>query len=223
MMDTVKFFACMGLAAAFMLQAACGEDALSLAQPEVGSAAITVDYDATGLHLLEWNGVNLLEGTGGYYIIGTCTGADDEFSNVISNGSDGQTLHAPGACPGAPFSLSITGTNPMRVSIQIGPLPVAYAGLSVPFDPKQTLFESFAFSSSGYVVGCGASWSPRTGSGARFDTIPQPCTIPGHGAVGVARVTSVPDGMWAEITGSVARCSPWRRRSRCASQAPQAA
>lgn len=161
----------------------------------------TIQKDSTAIHSIVANGVNLIEANGGYYIIGTCTGEDNENHNVISKGSDGSTLHAPGNCPGAPFSISYSGTNPLRISITVGPLPVDYKGLSVPFDPHKEYFTDFSFSGSGYLVGCGNNWSPRSGSGGPYTSIPQPCTIPGHGDVGLARVTGVPDSMWAEIRG----------------------
>lgn len=160
-----------------------------------------INKDSTAIHSITVNGVNLVEANGGYYIIGTCTGADDEDHNVISRGSDGSTLHAPGTCPGAPFSISYTGTNPLRISITVGPLPVDYKGLSVPFDPHRDYFTDFSFSGSTYHVGCANSWSERSGSGGPFTSIPQPCTIPGHGNVGLARVTVDPNNMRGEIQG----------------------
>ncbi len=165
--------------------------------------AIEVQYDGTGIHYIDWNGVNIFENVGGYYIIGSCTGADTADQNVISLGSDGHTLHAPGQCPGAPFSIQFSGTNPIHVNISVGPLPVDYRSLSVPFDPTMAYFDSFLFSSSGYLVGCANTWSPRSGSGGLFSDIPQPCNIPGHGAVGLARVTDPYPGWWGEISGSV--------------------
>jgi len=176
-------------------QVTCLPDEASLVADPV------IDKDQTAIHAITVGGVNLVEANGGYYIIGTCTGADDELQNVISRGSDGSTLHAPGTCPGAPFSISYAGTNPLRVSITVGPLPVDYKGLSVPFDPHQAYFTDFRFSGSGYLVGCADTWSSRTGSGGPYTSIPQPCTIPGHGSVGLARVTAVPDGLWAQIQG----------------------
>ena len=154
--------------------------------------------DATGIQRLERFGANLFEGVGGYYIIGSCTGADDA-NNVTSQGSDGHTLRAPGSCPGAPFSLAVTGDNPYHVTISIGPLPAAYRTLSVPLDPRKDLLDAFAFAGSAYQVGCGTSFQPRSGSGAAFATIPTPCTIPNVGGVGLARVVPVPGS--GEIAG----------------------
>ena len=159
----------------------------------------TVVADGTGIQRIERYGANLLDGVGGLYLIGSCTGADDPTSNVTSQGSDGATLRAPGSCPGAPFSLTITGTNPILVSATVGPLPVPYATLSLPLDPKREYMTNFQFAGSSYEVGCGTTWSPVAGAGAAFTTIPQPCDIPGAGAVGVARVAPAPT--WGEITG----------------------
>ena len=178
---------------------ACSVDCVPSASSLVADPVIR--RDATAIHSIVVDGVNLIEANGGYYVIGTCTGADDENHNVISRGSDGATLHAPGSCPGAPFSIAYSGTNPLRVSITVGPLPVDYKGLSVPFDPHRDYFTDFGFSGSGYSVGCADGWSSRSGSGGPFTSIPQPCVIPGHGSVGLARVTGAPDGMWAEIRG----------------------
>ncbi|MFC1888785.1 hypothetical protein ACFL4G_03405 [Thermodesulfobacteriota bacterium] len=171
----------------------------------ISGCTFDVSYDATGIHSIVWDGVDILEGVGGYYIIGTCTGEDIQNQTVISLGSDGQTLHAPGVCPGAPFSIDFSGDNPLHVNIQIGPLPVDYRGLSVPFDPKMDYFDDFLFSGEGYLVGCANTWSPRSGSGGPFSSIPQPCVIPGHGNVGLARVTDPGPGWWGEISGSVVR------------------
>ncbi|NOZ84849.1 MAG: hypothetical protein GXP49_01025 [Deltaproteobacteria bacterium] len=183
--------------------AACGPGPGADVSSTRRAALNSIQYDGTGIHSIVWNGVNILEGVGGYYVIGSCTGADSEDQNVISLGSDGKTLHAPGVCPGAPFSIQLTGNNPVHAKITVGPLPVDYRSLSVPFDPTMAYFDRFRISSSGYLVGCANTWSPRSGSGGPFSDIPQPCTIPGHGAVGVARVTKVGPGWWGEISGSV--------------------
>ncbi len=176
-------------------QVDCHAEELSLVENPV------IDKDSTAIHAITVDGVNLVEDNGGYYVIGTCTGADDEHHNVISRGSDGSTLHAPGDCPGAPFSISYSGTNPLEISITVGPLPVDYRGLSVPFDPHRDYFADFSFSGSEYYVGCGDNWSEVSGAGAAFSSIPQPCTIPGHGDVGLARFTEVMDGTRGEIRG----------------------
>ncbi len=153
---------------------------------------------------LEWNGVDLFGGTGGYYVIGSCTGADDPNNNVVSSPSDGRTMHAPGSCPGAPFEMRVTGNNPIRVSITVGPLPADYQTLSVPMDLDKGKFDRFAFNGSGYEVGCAGTWSQRSGSGGTYASIPQPCVIPGHGNVGAARVVGVPAGRTGEATGPFA-------------------
>ena len=163
---------------------------------------LRVIADSTGIQALEWRGTNLFEGVGGYYVIGSCTGADDA-NNVTTQGSDGHTMRSPGACAGAPFRMTITGTHPIVVSIEVGPLPVDYRSLSVPLDPTKAYFATFAFDGTSYEVGCALSWSGRSGASARFDSIPTPCVIPGVGGVGVARVRPPPS--WGEISGPVAR------------------
>ncbi|MBW2702036.1 MAG: hypothetical protein JRF33_14565 [Deltaproteobacteria bacterium] len=200
----IRFVTCCSLMAVLFSFGACGTesgpeetDTTSLAQ------GLSVQYDATGIHSIDWEGTDVLAGVGGYYIIGSCTGADDENQNVISLGSDGHTLHSPGVCPGAPFSMQFSGTNPILVNISVGPLPVDYRALSVPFDPTMAYFDSFLISSSGYLVGCANTWTAVSGSGGLFSSIPQPCIIPGHGAVGIARISDPPPGWWGEISGSV--------------------
>lgn len=197
--------------AAAGLDARSGEDAgapdAGDELPEVGPDAAALERlaivaDGTGIQRLEWDGVDLFQGVGGYYVIGSCSGADDAGSNVVSQGSDGRTLSAPGDCPGAPFSMTIEGLHPIRVSIEVGPLPVDYRTLSVPLDPTKPAFDAFAFDGDRYEVGCALSWKERAGSGARFDSIPLPCEIPDLGGVGVARVR--PLGAWGEITGRFA-------------------
>lgn len=165
---------------------------------------ITFQRDATGMPSIVIGGVNLLGGTGAYYIIGSCTGADDPGQNVISTGATGGVLRAPGRCPGAPFRVTTTLTSPrsVHVSLQVGPLPVDYRTLSVPLDARKTFFTTLRTASSAYEVGCGLSWTPRAGSEARFDAIPTPCEIPGFGFVGAARVVPLP--MWGEIQGPYA-------------------
>ncbi|MFN3197214.1 MAG: DUF4214 domain-containing protein [Bradymonadia bacterium] len=196
------------MAALMAALAACGEGEFD-AKPEAVALDTTAVHlesvqDATGIHSIFADGVDLFANVGGYYIIGSCGGPDDPGENVVSLGGDGRTLHAPGGCPGAPYRLTIEGDNPKRVTLEVGPMPVDYATLSVPLDPVRTLFTEFRISGDRYEVGCGASWDRRRGNGGAFDSIPQPCHIPNHGPVGAAR-TQVGPGYWAEISGPVAR------------------
>jgi len=200
----IRFVSCCSLVAVLFSLGACGieTDPAERATAKLAQA-LDVQYDSTGIHSIDWEGTDILAGVGGYYIIGSCTGADDQNQNVISLGSDGQTLHSPGVCPGAPFSIQFSGTNPIQVSISVGPLPVDYRALSVPFDPTMAYFDNFLISTSGYLVGCANTWTPVSGSGGPFTSIPQPCVIPGHGAVGLARISDPGPGWWGEISGSV--------------------
>jgi hypothetical protein len=180
-------------------QAHDAQASLDAASSADAQTSWVIAADSTGIQHIYRNGADLFEGVGGYYIIGSCTGADNS-DNVTSQGSDGHTLLAPGACPGAPFQMTISaaGTT-IHVSIEIGPLPADYATLSVPFDPVLEYFDTFEFDGSSYEVGCANSFSPRSGSGGTFDSIPTPCQIPGVGGVGVARVAPAP--AWGEISG----------------------
>lgn len=189
----------MGIAYLALVAAACGPHTSAI---EDEGRELVAHHDPTGIHRLEVDGVNLFEGVGGYYIIGTCDGTDDPGQNVISKGGDGRTLHAPGRCPGAPYSLSVSGSNPLRISVRVGPLPVDYRSISVPLDPTKRVIDRFALSQGRYEVGCGGSWSARSGREASFDSIPQPCHIPGHGPVGAARVRGrLAPGAYGEIAG----------------------
>ncbi|MBW1807277.1 MAG: hypothetical protein JRJ87_03725 [Deltaproteobacteria bacterium] len=200
----IRFVSCCWLVAVLFSLGACGiETDPAKRAPASLVQALQVQYDSTGIHYIEWEGTDILAGVGGYYIIGSCTGADDENQNVISLGSDGQTLHSPGVCPGAPFSIQFSGTNPIQVNISVGPLPVDYRALSVPFDPTMAYFDNFLISTSSYLVGCANTWTAVSGSGGPFSSIPQPCVIPGHGAVGLARISNPGPGWWGEISGSV--------------------
>ncbi|MDP3273923.1 MAG: DUF4214 domain-containing protein [Deltaproteobacteria bacterium] len=185
--------------------AASGVDAAPM-DSGVSGAGVAVEFvrDQTGMPSIIAGGVNLLGGTGAYYIIGSCTGADDPGQNVISTGATGGVLRAPGRCPGAPYRLTTTLTSPrsVHVSLQIGPLPVDYRTLSVPLDAKKAFFETLRTSASQHEVGCGLSWSPVAGAESRFDAIPTPCVIPGFGSVGAARF--VPQPSWGEISGPLA-------------------
>jgi hypothetical protein len=153
---------------------------------------ITFVYDGRAItQILLPDGRDLLGGTGGYYLIGSCSGTDDPNQNVTSVGSDGRTLHAPGGCPGAPFSLAYQRLDgrTLQVTVSLGPLPRDYETLSVPLDCDRALFERFLFDSASYWVGCGARWELRAGAAAtgRFADIPRWCEIPGVGMVGLAR------------------------------------
>ena len=133
----IRYVTCCSLLSVLLSFGACGIETDSAERaPATLAQALTVQYDNTGIHYIDWEGTNILDGVGGYYIIGSCTGADDENQNVISLGSDGQTLHSPGVCPGAPFSFQFSGSFPLLVSISVGPLPVDYRSLSVTFDPS---------------------------------------------------------------------------------------
>lgn len=182
---------------------ASNDDARGDARVDAPSSpsALTVRHNGNGIQALELGGVNLISGTGAYYIIGSCTGADDPGQNVVSIGSNGTTLHAPGACPGAPFRLTttVTGPNTAHVSIVVGPLPVAYRGLSVPLDPRKSFFTKVTTSAANFTVGCGLSWVPRASGSTLFSEIPTPCNIPVAGPVGAARFVPVPT--WGEISG----------------------
>jgi Domain of unknown function (DUF4214) len=160
-------------------------------------------FNNTGIQRIVSGGVDMLGGFGSYYIIGSCTGADDPGQNVVSIGATGSTLFAPGSCPGPPFSIVVTeiAQNAVHVSLVIGPTPVEYRGFSVPLDTRKSSFSNFMTSADGYGVGCGNGYEPRGGGGDRFDAIPTPCFIPAAGPVGTARFNPVP--AWGEVSGEL--------------------
>jgi hypothetical protein len=165
---------------------------------DAGNSVFTLTHDGTRAQKLVMGGVNILRS---FYIIGSCTGADVPGENVISIGSNGAMLYAPGSCPGAPFKFLITVTGPQsfHASVSVGPMPVDYAGFSVPFDTYKDKFTTLRTSASSYEVGCGNSWDVRNGGGSPFSEIPTPCFIPAAGPVGAARFVPLPT--WGEISG----------------------
>jgi hypothetical protein len=173
--------------------------------PDAGVAEgpfVDFDFSSTGIRHIVSGGVDLLGGNGSYYIIGSCSGADDPGQNVVSIGATGGTLFAPGNCPGPPFAIDVTRTsnNSVHVSVIIGPTAVEYRGFSVPLDARKNYFSTFNTSSDGFGVGCGGGYEPRGGGGGNFADIPTPCFIPAAGPVGTARFAPVP--AWGEISGS---------------------
>jgi hypothetical protein len=161
-------------------------------------------YDNTQISEILFDGQNIVEGEG-LYIIGSETGEDRPDQNVRSPDSNGNTLFAPGDWPGAPFKLEVTGNNPYRIRVSIGPMPTRYNTLSLPLDLKKNLFDSFSFSGNGYEVGAGGTWQKRPGNGGRYKDVPQPAHIEGHGNVGVAKTKINGPGFWAEVSGALAK------------------
>jgi hypothetical protein len=172
-------------------------------EPEPDNAPF-VEFDSSenGIRHIVGGGVDLLGANGSYYIIGSCSGADDPGPNVVSIGASGGALFAPGSCPGPPFSLVVTRTanNAVHVSVQIGPTAVEYRGFSVPLDAKKSFFSSFKTTAADFGVGCGNGYEPRGGGGGNFTDIPTPCFIPDVGPVGTARFSPVPS--MGEIAGA---------------------
>lgn len=178
--------------AGFVLCTACGKSSNS-----TGPSGTTSFIKRNGGVHITKGGVTL----GTLYLIGSCTGADDD-DNVVSL----QEKMKDGArgCAGSDYVLEIEKIqeNAARVYVEIE-LATNYKLLSLPFDsPGKAVFNRFAFSNSGYEVGCGNSWSSRGGSGDYFTSIPQPCFIPGAGPVGAAR--SRGRISWGEISGPAA-------------------
>ena len=89
--------------------------------------------------------------------------------------------------------------------VAVGPVPIAFAGMSVPFDFDQTMVNSFAFNGTTHRLQCTASDGRKNGSGGRYDIlIPPKCEIRNTngvllGLVGAA-LTDQP-ASWGEVSG----------------------
>lgn len=132
---------------------------------------------------------NLTEATGGYYLIGSCSDRDSAESNVTSIGaSGGAMLGQDPNCPGAPFEIRVEllpDRRGLRTDVTVGPLPVAYASLSVPLDVRSEHVDVFRTDVAPiFVGGCGDVDRRETSEGT-FDSIHTPCPA-GVGGTGVA-------------------------------------
>lgn len=176
----------------------------------VGSGvAPSVDFAIArgGITAIRYRGKDLVAGTGGLYIVGSCTGADnDPRVGVTSVGASGSALIGGESCGSrVPFSASIrkTAPNRARVLFRVGPVPADFATLSIPLDGAKSLFESFRFQRPGWRNGCANNWVTETGSGADFARIRTPCFIPaGNGFPGgFVGLADAPAQAWGSITG----------------------
>lgn len=177
----------------------------------VGSGvAPTVDFSVGrgGITAIQYRGNDLVAGTGGLYVVGSCTGADnDPRVGVTSVGASGPLLIGGESCGGrVPFSASIrkTAPNRARVLFRVGPMPSDFETLSVPLDGAKLIFKSFRFKRPGWRNGCANNWVTETGSGADFARIRTLCPIPaGNGFPGgFAGLADAPAQAWGYIAGS---------------------
>jgi hypothetical protein len=162
-------------------------------------------HTESGIRQLQFRGQDLFEGAGGYYVIGGCDDSDTEAGNVNSLGSDGRTLRSGSpSCPGAPFRIHVVyvSTNAVRVEVEIGPMPVDYATLSVPLDVRTRFVDSFATDVAPLFVGGCGQVERRGSSEGHFESVPTPCP-PGEHAIGLAE-TRAPAGI-AVLHGPGAR------------------
>lgn len=137
-------------------------------------------FGETGIRSIRVGETDLVEGTGGYYVIGTCDGSDRAETNVTSIDSDGRTLRAPSpACPGAPFQILVEQLDmrSVRTSVTVGPLPADYASLSVPLDVRSEHADTL-FTDTGplFVGGCG-EFTRSDQTQLAFQNLPTPCPV----------------------------------------------
>lgn len=175
----------------------------------VVEAATGFSFDSTRVTSLRIRGRNLLEGTGGIYLIGSADGSDAQGRSVCSIGGANGLMHTdnPTLAPAPPFRLTFTRLAPDRLGFraEIGPVPAAFATLSMPFDFNLGAIDTFTFNGTSYRLQCTARDGSRKGSGGRYDTlIPPRCEIRNQqgtllGIVGVA-LTDRPTS-WGEVTG----------------------
>ncbi len=164
---------------------------------------VQVLWVPSGIVRFQVDGVNVSESTGGYYVIGSCDHSDTHESNVTSLGSTNGMLTGPDSnCPGAPFEIRVEllpGGSGVRTDVTVGPMPVAYASLSVPLDVRAEYVDGFRTDVAPlFVGGCGDVSTLDSAEGS-FDAIHTPCPA-GVGGVGLAETRRA--GSVAIIEGS---------------------
>jgi hypothetical protein len=177
---------------------------------KVATAPTGFGFDATRVHTLSVRGRNLLRGTGGIYLIGSADGSDAQGRSVTSGGASGGFMVSdnPAKVPPPPFRLSFSriAKDTLAFKAEVGPVPITFKTMSLPFDFDQTMVDSFQFGGTAYRLGCTDNPGTKKGSGGRYDTLIRPkCEIrnvQGNllGLVGVAH-TDKPTP-WGEVSGA---------------------
>lgn len=181
----------------------------SASTEEALTAGLHASETAGGFKHLTWNGGELTTG-GGFYVIASCSGKDDQYSNIDSGRGTGVLTtpdgHAP-SCAAPHYSIHFSGSNPITATINVGPLPAKLGALVFSLDLEKALFPDFAWdgTTKGWEEGCANDYKPvlnRT-SGV-VSAIRSPCKIPGVGNVGLAERPLVA-GVGAMLEGGPAR------------------
>jgi hypothetical protein len=190
----------------------CVLTALGLLLFTAGSvqAQVKFTFDGTRVSNITVNGQSILGDpvkTGGIYLIGSLTGADNSGVSVSSVGASGGYLRPDSpSIPRPPYRLVFTRVSEQRLHFyaQVGPMPAEFTTVSMPFDFGKLLVNSFSFNGTEYYLECSESNGRRSGSGATYSSIRPACVIPntGGGMVGVAR-TRRPT-TWGEVRGALA-------------------
>ena len=175
----------------------------------VTEATVSFGFDSTRVHTTRVRGANLHQGIGGIYLIGSADGSDAQGRSVGSIGGSNGYMKSdnPSLVPPPPFRLTWTrvSENKLGFKAEVGPAPIRFATMSMPFDFDQHMVDSFAFNGKSYRLQCTTSDGTKKGSGGRYDTaIPPKCEIRNVqgqllGLVGAA-MTGQPT-TWGEVSG----------------------
>jgi Ig-like domain from next to BRCA1 gene len=176
----------------------------------VTEGPVSFGFDSTRVHTTRVRGSNLHQGIGGIYLIGSADGSDAQGRSVISVGGSNGYMKSdnPATIPPPPYKLTWTRVsgNILKFKAEVGPVPINFATMSMPFDFDQHMVDSFAFNGTSYRLQCTTSDGTKRGSGERYDTaIPPKCEIRNTenqllGLVGAAQ-TGRPT-TWGEVSGS---------------------
>lgn len=187
----------------------------------VTEGPVSFAFDSTRVHTTKVRGANLHQGIGGIYLIGSADGSDAQGLSVCSIGGSNGFMKSDNQAkvPPPPFKLTWTRVsgNILGFKAEVGPVPIGFATMSMPFDFDQRMVDSFAFEGTSYRLHCTSSDGPKRGSGGQYDTlIPPKCQIrdvQGHllGLVGAAQTDRAT--RWGEVSGGFGKVRVTVKRS----------
>lgn len=135
---------------------------------------------------------------------GSITGVTSNLPGRYVVAASQDSVDRPGQeNPPIPITTTTVRTGPgvWEARITIGPLPVPYQAVSVPFVPFAS-HDRFAFEAASHQVGCARGWTTRSGGAGALADIPLQCQIEGTTEwSGVARAASP----WVEVSGPSGR------------------